>query len=224
MSCLVDNGTGKHGNGGNGNGGDGNGGNGDAVVEIFEADFSRIWIVRPADLCESGCFHAKLSSGPHACRDRERCLHLMTSSGRYTHVDGEKHRRVPLGSYKIGRVATGEDTRFLTNDVAHDALIHDREWAVRLGLVSFAGYRVLDAGGEPLGVLALFARHPISSTEDALLAPWRERWAAQGLGHVLRVPTHVGALGTAEDLMAVRRRVSLDGARTRIHATQEEAS
>ena len=78
---------------------------------------------------------------------------------------------------------------------------------------------VVSASGQGLG-----ERAETLATEDALLAPWRERWAAQGLGHVLRVPTHVGALGTAEDLMAGRRRVSLDGARTRIHATQEEAS
>ena len=39
----------------------------------------------------------------------------------------------------------------------------------KLGLVSFAGYRLLSKEGEPVGVLALFSRQPISPQEDALL-------------------------------------------------------
>ena len=80
----------------------------DAMVELFGADFARIWMVREADLCARGCRHAAVTEGEHLCRDRSRCQHLMASSGRYTHTDGG-HRRVPLGSYKIGRIASGDD-------------------------------------------------------------------------------------------------------------------
>ena len=59
----------------------------------------------------------KRTDGPHVCRYRDRCLHLLASSGRYTHIDGQAHRRVPFGCYKIGRIASGEDHKFLTNDV-----------------------------------------------------------------------------------------------------------
>jgi len=140
-----------------------------AVVDMFDADFSRIWITRAADLCDGGCAHTRITEGPHVCRRRDRCLHLMSSSGRYTHIDGEWHRRVPIGSYKIGRIAAEEDTKFLTNDVPHDPRVHDHGWARRLGLVSFAGYRLLDSDGSPLGVLALFSKHAISPREDSLL-------------------------------------------------------
>lgn len=142
----------------------------DAVVEIFGADFCRIWVIAPGDLCDRGCVHARLSEGPHACRQRDRCLHLRASSGRYTHTDGRVHRRVPFGCYKIGRVAAGEDPKFLTNDVQHDPRVHDHEWARRLGLVAFAGYRLSAADGTPIGVLALFARQRIGSADDNLLA------------------------------------------------------
>jgi hypothetical protein len=67
----------------------------DGIVEIFDADFARIWITKPGDLSESGCFHAGNAKEPHACKYRERCLHLIASSGRYSHTDGEVHRRVP---------------------------------------------------------------------------------------------------------------------------------
>ncbi|MFH1883127.1 MAG: DUF3365 domain-containing protein, partial [Planctomycetota bacterium] len=79
----------------------------DGVVEIFDADFCRVWVSKPGDLCDSVCIHAKVKQGPHVCRHRDLCLHLMVSSGRYTHIDGETHRRVPFGCYKIGRVAAG---------------------------------------------------------------------------------------------------------------------
>ncbi len=95
--------------------------------------------------------------------------HLIASSGRYTHIDGEMHRRVPFCCYGIGQIASGKDSKLLTNDVAHDSHIHDRDWAKELGLVSFAGYRLLSSTGEAIGVLALFSKNIISSDEDALL-------------------------------------------------------
>ena len=141
----------------------------DGLVEIFGADFARIWITKPGDLCDSDCVHAKVTEGPHICRYRDRCLHLMASSGRYTHTDGEFHRRVPFDCYKIGGIASGADLKSVTNDYAHDPRVYDQNWARELGLVSFAGYRLLSKDGSPLGVMALFAKHPISSDEAAIL-------------------------------------------------------
>ncbi|MBN1815314.1 MAG: PAS domain S-box protein [Anaerolineae bacterium] len=141
----------------------------ESVVSIFDADFARIWITQAGDLCESGCVHAQVTEGPYVCHHRDRCLHLLSSSGRYTHLDGEMHRRVPFGCHKIGRVAAGEDPKFITNDVVHDPRVHDHEWARKLGLASFAGYRLKSTSGEIMGVLALFSKHVISPNEDALL-------------------------------------------------------
>ncbi|MFA5204486.1 MAG: PAS domain S-box protein [Lentisphaeria bacterium] len=141
----------------------------DGIVRIFGADFCRIWLIRPGDLCERGCVHAGVKDGPHVCRCHDRCLHLSASSGRYTHLDGQGHRRVPFGAYKIGRLAAGAEHKFITNEVQNDPRVHNHEWARELGLVSFAGYQLRIPGGETLGVLALFAKHPIRPAEDALL-------------------------------------------------------
>jgi PAS domain S-box-containing protein len=138
------------------------------IIKIFKADFARIWIIKPGDLCDSECRHAKITKGPNVCRYRERCLHLLASSGRYTHIDGG-HGRVPFGSYKIGKVASGDESKFLTNDAVNDPLVSDHEWAIKLGLVSFAGYRLLSDDGGVMGVLALFSKQTISPEEDALL-------------------------------------------------------
>ncbi len=139
------------------------------VVEILNADFSRIWITKPGDLCDLGCMHAVVTEGPHVCRYRDLCLHLIASSGRYTHIDGKVHRRVPFGCYKIGRVASGKDPKFITNDVTNDPRVHDHDWAKKLDLVSFAGYRLLSDANKPIGVLALFSKHATSPEEDVLI-------------------------------------------------------
>jgi PAS domain S-box-containing protein len=141
----------------------------DSVVDIFGADFCRIWIISPGDLCEAGCIHAAVTAGPHVCRYKDRCLRLRASSGRYTHTDGEVHRRVPFGCYKIGHIASGQEHRFLTNDVQNEPWVCNREWAAEIGLVSFACYQLRSPGGDALGVLVLFSKQPITSEEDVQL-------------------------------------------------------
>ncbi len=140
-----------------------------AVMDIFDADFCRIWLTGQGDRCNSGCIHAEVTEGPHVCRYRDKCLYLTSSSGRYTHINGEVHQRVPFGCYKIGRVAAEDESKFLTNDVTHDPRVHNHDWAAECGLASFAGYQLRPPGGETIGVLALFSKHPISPDENAFL-------------------------------------------------------
>ena len=141
----------------------------DGIVDIFDAYFARIWIIKPGDLCESGCFHAQVTEGPHVCRYRNLCLRLVTSSGCYTHLDGKVHRRIPFGCYKIGRIASGEEYKFITNSVTHDSNVHNHKWAREHGLVSFAGYQLHSTTGRPIGVLALFSKHVLSPEDEGLL-------------------------------------------------------
>lgn len=141
----------------------------DGVVDIFGADFCRIWRIGPGDLCEHGCVHAAVTEEPDVCKYRDKCLQLMVSSGRYTHTDGLMHRRVPFGAYMIGRVASEQEHRFLTNEAVLDQGVNDHDWARELGLVSFAGYQLRPPNGETLGVLALFSKHAITQEEDAQL-------------------------------------------------------
>ncbi|OHB56871.1 MAG: hypothetical protein A2Y07_10890 [Planctomycetes bacterium GWF2_50_10] len=134
----------------------------DGTVEILDADFARVWVIEKGDICRQGCINAPM------CPDRSRCLHLYASSGRYTRINGE-HRRVPLGAFKIGRIASGEYTMFITNDVTNDPQVHDHDWARKLGLVSFAGYRLVSSEGGPVGVIAIFSKHVIGPDEQFLL-------------------------------------------------------
>jgi PAS domain S-box-containing protein len=116
----------------------------DAVVEYLDAAFARIWTVDEAGTT----------------------LELQASAGMYTHLDGD-HARVPIGKYKIGKIAS-ERAPHLTNDVVNDPRVSDHEWARTTGIVSFAGYPLM-ASGRLMGVLAMFARHPLPQAAlDAL--------------------------------------------------------
>jgi diguanylate cyclase (GGDEF)-like protein/PAS domain S-box-containing protein len=94
-------------------------------------------------------------------------LELQASAGLYTHIDGA-HARIPVGQYKIGRIAQ-ERRAHLTNDVHGDSRIHDQDWARREGMVAFAGYPLL-LDGALLGVVAIFARRRLCEFERAALA------------------------------------------------------
>lgn len=91
----------------------------EAVVGRLGAAFARVWTLDAA----------------------ADVLELQASAGMYTHLDGD-HSRVPVGHFKIGRIAE-ERAPHLTNDVLHDPRISDYDWARREGMVAFAGYPLL---------------------------------------------------------------------------------
>jgi len=139
------------------------------AAEILGLDFCRIWLARRGDRCEEDCPCAVAEDGKRGCISQETCFHLVASSGRYTHLNGE-HSRLPLEHFKASCLAGGSGKKYLTNNAIADPAIRDHEWAKRLGLVSFAAYKLHEAKGNPTGVLAAFAQHPLSNEDDAFLS------------------------------------------------------
>lgn len=121
----------------------------EALVKHLDAAFARVWT-----LDAEGEF-----------------LELKASAGLYTHLDGP-HGRIRVGEFKIGRIAANREPH-LTNSVPDDSNISDRVWARQEGMVAFAGYPLL-VEGRVLGVMALFARRPLSGTILSDLAPLAE--------------------------------------------------
>ncbi|WP_442942785.1 protein kinase domain-containing protein [Nostoc sp.] len=122
-----------------------------AVVKHFNAAFARIWTLNKDN----------------------NVLELQASAGMYTRLDGE-YSRIPLGSLKVGRIAQ-ERSPLLTNNVFDESSIDiDKEWAKQEGMVAFAGYPIL-LDEQLVGVIAMFTRHPIpSSNFEALEFSARE--------------------------------------------------
>ncbi len=109
----------------------------DLLVRHLDGAFARIWTL-------------EVSSNT---------LKLQASAGLYTHVDGE-HSRIKVGQYKIGLIAE-ERKPHLTNSVIGDQRVHDQAWAKSEGMVAFAGYPLI-VDDRTVGVMAMFARHPLS--------------------------------------------------------------
>ncbi|OWK35303.1 Chemotaxis protein methyltransferase CheR [Fimbriiglobus ruber] len=116
-----------------------------ALVDHLHGAFARIWTFNPHD----------------------DVLELRASAGLYTHLDGP-HSRVPVGHYKIGLIAR-ERKPHLTNAVVGDPRVGDQEWAQREGMVAFAGYPLL-VDDRLVGVMAMFARQPLSETTLGAMA------------------------------------------------------
>ncbi|MDB5311056.1 MAG: domain S-box [Gemmataceae bacterium] len=118
-------------------------------------------------------------------------LELQASAGLYTHLNGP-HARVKVGEFKIGRIAATRQL-YLTNDVQTDPGVSDPGWARREGIVAFAGYP-LSAEGRVVGVLAVFARHPLTDAVLTDLAP-----LASGIAHWISHQRAVAAVRESEE-------------------------
>src|SRR5262249_31191730 len=111
----------------------------EAIVHHFDAAFARIWMLN---------------------KD-ESMLELQASAGMYTRLDGS-YSRIPVGDLKVGWIAR-EKKAHLTNDVMNDPRVNDKGWAQYNGMVAFAGYPLV-VEDQLIGVVALFARHPLSES------------------------------------------------------------
>ncbi|MEM9568656.1 MAG: GAF domain-containing protein [Cyanobacteria bacterium P01_E01_bin.34] len=110
----------------------------DGAIEQFGCAFARIWLVNS---------------------DRT-FLRLVASSGLYTHIDGS-FARVPMGAYKVGKIAQN-CVSFLSNNLPDETWVKDRDWAIANQIQGFAGYPLV-AGGQAIGVLAIFSHQPLAA-------------------------------------------------------------
>jgi signal transduction histidine kinase len=94
-----------------------------------------------------------------------RELVLEASSGS---AEPDTPDRVAIGRTKLGKIIE-RGTPLLTNDLANDGRVGNREWAVREGIVAFAGYP-LRVEGRIVGVLTVYARQRFGHETTSALA------------------------------------------------------
>jgi DNA-binding CsgD family transcriptional regulator len=110
----------------------------DGLVEKFGCAFARIWLVEP---------------------DRTM-LRLVASSGLYTRIDGS-FARVPMGAFKVGKIAQNQIS-FLSNQLAEEPWVKDRDWEIAHQIQGFAGYPLVSTD-QAIGVLAVFSQQTMGS-------------------------------------------------------------
>jgi PAS domain S-box-containing protein len=91
-------------------------------------------------------------------------LELKASAGIYTHIDGA-HGRVPVGVFKVGRIAK-DQVPAISQNLVTDPDIIDKEWVVRERMSGFIGFPLF-VEGRLVGVMAMFTRNklPVDATE-----------------------------------------------------------
>ena len=110
----------------------------DGLVTEFNCSFARIWLVE---------------------NDRT-ALKLIASSGLYTRLDGD-FATVPMGSYKVGKIAQ-HCIPFLSNQLAEESWVKDRQWAIDNEIYGFAGLPI-SINDQAIGVLAVFSHEPMET-------------------------------------------------------------
>jgi DNA-binding CsgD family transcriptional regulator/GAF domain-containing protein len=109
----------------------------EGLVELFDLAFARIWTVN----------------------EERTALRLVASSGLYPRLDGS-FATVPMGAFKVGKIAQHR-IPFLSNCLAEESWVKDRDWAIANQIQGFAGLPLLDQG-EAIAVLAVFSQSPLS--------------------------------------------------------------
>lgn len=102
------------------------------LVEKFAGAMARLWLMEPD----------------------QTALKLVASSGLSTRLDG-RFGRVPLGAYKVGKIALNR-VSFLSNNLSAESWVGDRAWAIENNICGFAGYPLI-ANDRVVGVLAMFS-------------------------------------------------------------------
>ena len=115
-----------------------------ALVNQLDAALARIWIVN-----EEGDL-----------------LEMRASAGIHTQTDGTRSR-IPVGRFKIGRIAQEARPRF-SNNVAEEPDVDDKDWVKQNGLVGFVGHPLV-VEDRVVGVMAFFSRTKLNpDTVEAL--------------------------------------------------------
>ena len=147
----------------------------DGLIEQFDCAFARIWLVDP---------------------DRSS-LTLVASSGLYTRLDGS-FASVPMGSFKVGKIAQN-CIPFLSNCLAAETWVKDRDWAIANEIQGFAGLPLM-SNGQAIGVLALFS-HSTMAPEFLEVLQMLSNAVASVLASALKheaILSRQGATGTSQ--------------------------
>ncbi len=107
-----------------------------SLVERFDCAFARLWLVEPD----------------------QTMLKLIASAGMYSHTNGS-FARVPMGAYKVGKIAQNR-VSFLSNNLAAEPWVGNREWAIANNICGFAGYPLI-INDKAIGVLAVFSHQSL---------------------------------------------------------------
>jgi PAS domain S-box-containing protein len=139
----------------------------DMAIDLLGIDSCSIWMIKPGDACDSGCFHADAADPRHSCKNREKCFHLISTSGE-NNLIGEQGRRVPLNCPAVGWIVSESSIEDSTIRIVGLPQGNEGIKACCLGL-PLLGCTLLNMRREAIGVFAVSHNREFSPEENALL-------------------------------------------------------
>jgi transcriptional regulator with GAF, ATPase, and Fis domain len=130
------------------------------LVAACDAALARVWLIGPGDECDSCAMRPE-------CPIQIRCLHLASSAGTSTRIDGAFHR-FPLGARAVGQTAVNGVACLVASTGLANAGLAEASWLAAHQVRSFAAVP-LKSGARILGVLAVFSRRDLGDDEVRLL-------------------------------------------------------
>ncbi|MBI1798135.1 MAG: GAF domain-containing protein [Candidatus Eisenbacteria bacterium] len=157
------------------------------VVVVCDAVLARVWLIGPGDECPACPMRPE-------CPSQIRCLHMASSAGATTRIDGA-FRRFPLGARQVGEVAMS-GAPFAASAALSEAGLAEESWLVAYRVRGFAAVP-MRSGSRILGVVAVFSRRSLGDDEVRLL-----QLAASQSARAIEALTRPGAVRATPDATA----------------------
>ncbi|MBF0429625.1 MAG: response regulator, partial [Magnetococcales bacterium] len=130
------------------------------AVETYGVDLCRVWMFKPGAVGKEGCPIARKNHIFDECRQKGRCIHLMSSCGNEMPFEDDREG-IPFGHAQMGLITAREEGRFISNDLANDPTFKAGPGVVYTGLAAIAGFQLRNRQGKMVGIMANFALHPL---------------------------------------------------------------
>lgn len=135
----------------------------DTVNDIFEAEFTILWLVKKGDRCNSGCPFSQKITENKICETNNECLHLITSSGSQSQFNAD-FSRIPLYHFNTDNIANGIGEKPSRNQIIKDFFSRDEKWINKLSIKSVNGFNLFSESDDTIGVLTVFSKQNMSSS------------------------------------------------------------
>ena len=150
------------------------------IVKHLDGAFARVWTLNP----------------------EANMLELQASAGIYTHIEGP-HGRIPVGTFKVGKIAIGRTPSLSTNLITDPDVI-DKDWVLRERMASFIGFPLF-VEGRLVGVMAMYSRNRLPGDAIELMGSAADT-VAQGIVRKLtedKIHEQAALLDKSQDAIVV---------------------
>lgn len=136
----------------------------DSVIDLFETDFARVWMVGDGQLCED-CAHLIGEEENSDFKQKLDCINICSfKEGNEKYIP--KKGYITLGKNTMGKVLNEEIEGFLTNDLRNDKRINSNKSLKTFAFKSYSVQLIRYPNGNIAGVMDTFGVNTLTDNEN----------------------------------------------------------